>query len=219
MNLIENFIVLVIVTVCLGSLTACRQDEQKEKISANAAGAAETQPRMKDSHQEQSHPEVSRGKITTDVLRKEDDADNKFQEDYRLKQIEDEREIVFAVPLNDIASREREDAWRELATKRSLMLSGEQCVYASSLIDRYENSTALEKLVFWRLVYLRMYEQGASATSRILDDYQQVRAGIPQKLDEMLYSALNEDPDKLPIYPATMKGMEILRQAGKISSQ
>lgn len=219
MNAIKNVIVLSTVTVCLESLTACRQDEQKEKISANAAGAAETRPLMKDSHQDQSHPGVSRGVIITDVLQEVDDSDNKFQEDYRLKQIEDERGIVFAVPLNDIASREREDAWRELATKKSSMLSGEQCVYASSLIDRYENSTALEKLVFWRLVYLCMYEQGASATSRILDDYQQVRAGMPQKLNGMLYSALNEDPDKLSIYPATMKGMEILRKAGKKSSQ
>lgn len=219
MNHITNITVLAVVTVCICSLTACRRDEQKDKTSPDAAGGVMPPPRRPDSHQEQSLPYVSRGAIIADDITKKDSADKEFQVNYSLKQIEDEREIVFAVPLNDIASREREEAWIELTTEKFSMLAGEKCVYASRLIDRYGNSTALEKLVFWRLIYLRMYEQGASATSRILDDYQQVRAGMPNKLNGLLYSALNEDPDKLPIHLATMKGMEVLRRAGKKASQ
>jgi hypothetical protein len=133
-----------------------------------------------------------------------------------LEQSEGARAIVFDVPLGEAASLDRVKAWESLTQKEPwMLLSDAQCEYARDLLKRYENGTQLERLVFWRLVFLRKYEQGASGTSRVVGADQELRRDLRKRLLEMLYSGLGSDPEELSEPLAARKAMELLEKAAK----
>ena len=201
------------IAIALGSLglAACRERIPKGDQSASSnAKTTEASARVRSPVQSVDPNFEQKAKNAVPIDKSED----RDVEDIQIRQKDEDRIEVFAVPLSDSASRDRDKAWNKLATiKSSVPLSGEQVVYASDLIDQYKNSSQIEKLVIWRLVYLRMYEQGASSTSLILDDYQSLRLDMPLKLNRLLYSALDLEPASLEIYQAAKKGKEILRMS------
>jgi hypothetical protein len=94
-----------------------------------------------------------------------------------------------------------------------ILLSDAQCAYAVELLKRYENGSKLEKLVFWRLVYLRENEQGASSSSRIVGADAKLRGELRMRLVEMLYSGLGDAPEHLSEPLAARKAIEFLENA------
>jgi hypothetical protein len=96
-----------------------------------------------------------------------------------------------------------------------MLLSDEQLGYANELLKRYENGSQLEKLVFWRLVYLRQYEQGASSTSRIVGADLELTKDLRERLRRTLYSGLGEEHANLPEPFAARIAIEIMEKAGK----
>ena len=130
---------------------------------------------------------------------------------------EEQHALVFNVPLDEAASRDREEAWTRLeSTSPGSKLNREQLIYASDLVEKYRKSGRLEQLVFWRLVWFRMNEQGASSISRVLDeDYGIIQKDLWSKLHGMMYSGLGEDPGKLAGAPPFMKAIEALKAAGR----
>jgi hypothetical protein len=136
-----------------------------------------------------------------------------------LEQSEAARAIVFDVPLDEAASFDRAKAWEMLTQKEPwMLLSDAQCEHARDLLKRYENGTQLERLVFWRLVFLRKYEQGASGTSRVVGADEELRRDLRKRLLEMLYSGLGDDPEELPEPLAARKAVELLAKAGKMDN-
>jgi hypothetical protein len=125
------------------------------------------------------------------------------------------RADLFNVPVSVQAAKDRVEAWEKLTSAEPhKILKKEQYLYAQELLDRYREAPVTERLVFWHLLNLRLYDQGVSSTSRIVgDDYLELRRGMYPKLKAMLYSALGEDPEKLPQYLATRKGMAMLKAA------
>lgn len=132
-----------------------------------------------------------------------------------LRNAELQRAAVFSIAVSTQAAKDRVEAWEKLTTAEPhRLLTKEQYLYAQELLERYREAPVMEKLVFWRLLYLRLNEQGVSSSSRIVgDDYLDLRRGIYPKLKAMLYSALGEDPEKLPEFRAIQKGMETLKAA------
>lgn len=136
-------------------------------------------------------------------------------EEFALRSAELKRADLFNVPVPVQAAKDRAEAWEKLTSAEPhAILKKEQYLYAQQLLDRYREAPVTERLVIWHLLNLRLYGQGVSSTSRIVgDDYWELRRGMYPQLKAMLYSALGEDPDKLPDFLATRKGMEMLKAA------
>lgn len=136
------------------------------------------------------------------------------------KKQEPPRAVVFAVPLDEAASRDRAEAWEKL-TQRSFTfpLVMKQQEYALNLLKSYENGTQLEKLVFWRLVRLRWREQGfvsgSGRTIEVLDGSDvKLNKDLSNKLRETLYSGLGVD-SSTDYDTASKQAIQILENAGK----
>jgi hypothetical protein len=210
---------LLTITLALGlSLAACRTERKNTGNTPQQPRVAETIPRPPSapSIQPSETPppaDIPENTTKTPVAIKSSEPS---VEEFLLRTIELERAEVFAVPVSDEAARTRAEAWGKLATVDKRILSKEQYVYARDLLDRYREAPLLERLVFWRLVDLRLHNQGVSNTSRILgDDYRDLRLSMNSKLKDMLYSALGEDPEKLPDFLAARKAIEMLKAAAK----
>jgi hypothetical protein len=131
-----------------------------------------------------------------------------------LQRAEASRAVVFGVALREGASADRAKAWIALTQTESWMpLSDEQCEFALDLLKRYESGTELEKLVFWRLVFLRYYEQGASATGRIVGSDGTKREELRVMLLETLYSGLGNDSRELSEPVAAKRAVALLEEA------
>lgn len=218
MNSLQKNSILVIAACSIG-LTACRQEKQERKSSSGTVERpheALSMPEPAPTEHKESIAEVPKKAGAT--IAAGDQIDEAFVMELIAKQMERNRLEVFDVPLNEKASRDRSDAWAYLTCAQfAEPLSSKKWVYARDLLDRYKDATAIEKLVFWRLIGLRMYEQGVSNTSRYLEEGvdPRVERGMPAKLTALLYSALGEDPSSLPDFLASRRAIEILKQAGQ----
>lgn len=136
-------------------------------------------------------------------------------EGFSVRSAELKRADLFNVPVPVQAANDRAEAWEKLTSPEPhAILKKGQYLYAQELLERYREAPVIERLVFWRLLDLRLHEQGVSSSSRIVgDDYWELRRGMYPKLKAMLYSALGEDPEKLPEFLTTRKGMEMLKAA------
>jgi hypothetical protein len=147
--------------------------------------------------------------------------DHELSSDEMMRRIDElKRADLFNVPISVQAAKDRAEAWEKLTSPDPhAFLIKEQYLYAQELLDRYREAPAIEKLVFWRLLNLRLYEQGVSNMSMVVgDNYGELRRGMYTKLKAMLYSALGENPDVLPDFLATRKAMEMLKAASPSGS-
>lgn len=136
-------------------------------------------------------------------------------EEQLLRMRELERAEVFDVPISDQAALDRAEAWPKLTSEvPHEILKKDQYLYARDLLDRYGEAPVLERLVFWRLVDLRLHMQRVSSIARVAgDDYRDLRLSMNPQLKAILYSALGDDPEKLPDFLAARKAMKILQAA------
>ena len=125
-----------------------------------------------------------------------------------------ERADVFAVLITAESDKERAEACDTLTfDEGKMMLTLEQYIYGRDILDRHRKAPAIEKLVFWRLVSLRVFEQGTSSLIRHSPEEKKVYLEISANLRTMLYSALGENPEELPDYLAVRKGIDMLKAA------
>jgi hypothetical protein len=195
-------IIRSVILINLIPLQSCSQKEKRQDAPLNTSDRQISSNVVSDLPREQS----------SIAIRSENDKIN----DALLKQKQGGYAEVFdiSLKLDPDSDRDRAEAWEKLqAVEPSVPLSGEQISYADGLIEKYKNAPMISKLMIWRLIHARLYEQGASPTSRIVDDYQDLRSSMPKKLNELLYSALNETSEGLDITSATFKARELLRQA------
>lgn len=212
MNYIQKPITVLCAVSCLISIFAC---SEKESSLGEKPATVETE-KTPSSHR---LPELKQKmSLAAEPSRIKEDKKTEQEQiaQVLLDQSEDAFALVFDVPLDEVASVERAKAWETLTQKVPWTpLSDVQCEFAKDLLKRYKNGSQLEKLVFWRLVFLRKYEQGASGTSRIVGADQELRRDLRTKLLEILYSGLGDDPEELSEPLAVRKAIVLLEMAGK----
>ncbi len=145
-----------------------------------------------------------------------------LSDDEKLLRIAElERAEVFDVSVPAQVAKERAEAWGKLSVVDTYtIISKDRYLYAQKLLVRYRQAPVVEKLVFWRLLDLRLHHQGISGTSTIPgDDYRDLRLEMYPKLMAMLYSAIGETPETLPDYLAIRKGIEMLKAAAPRENQ
>ena len=212
-------LLILSLTFCLG-LASCRKERkpaedvsQKHNEQTTVSSPPPLQPEPHGNAQVTSaEPEPPGKHLTAPTEVRELSTDEML-----LRKAEMQRAAVFGIPLPVQATKDRTEAWEKLTSSEPhTILKKEQYLYARELLERYRDAPVLERLVFWRLIYLRLHEQGVSGITRVAvgaDDYQEIRRGMNPKLKTMLYSALGETPETLQEFLAIQKGLEILKVA------
>jgi hypothetical protein len=206
----------IILLACAFSLAACRPErEDTGKSSNQQAVVPETIPDPPLPQVE--HPDTRPFSTPRQNPTAKDDPDTwsgLTGDELVARKMEWERAELFAVPLSDEVARVREEAWEKLTTMNHRFLPKEKYQYAQELLNRYRDAPLLESLVIWRLLDLRLHNQGVSSLARVADDdYRQLRLSMRPQLNAMMYSALDEDPEKLPHALALRRAMETLQKA------
>jgi hypothetical protein len=214
-------LLLVSLVLCFG-LAACRTErkpvgtvpEKQTESELNSSTSSSTPPAEKPNFSDAGYNKSTMNPTTSRA--------DELSDDEKLQRVAElERADVFNVPVSDQVAQDRAEAWKTLAVPDIYtVISKEQYLYAHEILDRYREATLLEKLVFWRLVELRLSHQGISGTSTIFgDDYRQLRIDTHSKLMDLLYSGLGENPEKLPEYLAVRRGIEMLKVAASGNKQ
>jgi hypothetical protein len=212
MNYHQKRITVLCAVSCLMGIFACSEKESSQGKKPATVESEETPSKH-------PLPEFEQKKVPAaeqSSIKEDEKIEQEQIAQVLLNQTENARASVFHVPLDEAASVERAKAWEMLTQNEPwMLLSDAQCEFAKNLLKSYENGTQLEKLVFWRLVFLRKYEQGASGTSRIVGADEELRRDLRTKLLEILYSGLGEDPEELSEPLAVRKAIVLLEMAGK----
>lgn len=211
MNKISSIILCV--PVVIAYLSSCRESNNRAADNLDKPESAASSSNHRSIDSKVSNREV------TEIIDKKIDQDSNLKEITNINNRLDEeaRSIVFRVPLGVNASNDREKAWKKLTQEElGQPLSDEQCEYALGLLERYEHGSRVERLVFWRLVFLRCYEQGASGTSRLIGSNIELREKLRRTLTRILYLGLNVDSVDLPEPLAARKAVELLEQGIEI---
>jgi len=123
------------------------------------------------------------------------------------------KDELFSIPLRGDVDHDRDKAWETLMVPdNGEYLSPRQYKYACEILNKYADADPLEKLVFWRLVRIQLLLNGPPGISRSSDSRYTIRS-TNDKLRELLYSALGQQPENLSYNEADNQAMEILRKA------
>lgn len=206
--------------LCFG-LASCKSEREATGTSAGEQSESETfsgappsahteekpnLPRVGSDQSEESFSATQGGKLSDE---------GKLLYEKLMVRARMEKSEVFNVPLPEQASKDRSEAWEKLAVPDNhRVITKEQRLYADRIVDRYSEAPQLEKLVFWRLINLRLNNQLTGSISIIVgEDNRQLIVDSRNKLMAMLYSAIGETPETLPDFLAYRKGVEMLQAA------
>ena len=125
------------------------------------------------------------------------------------KTLERKKDLLFSIPITPQAQRDCEEAWKALESES--LFDSHQDQYVRNLILEYSNAPQLERLVFWRLIRLRMEFVGPRG-SGITEEILQV------ELAKFLLSALGIDKHEL-FEAMHLKTRSLSEEAGRKGNQ
>lgn len=125
------------------------------------------------------------------------------------KTLERKKDLLFSIPITPQAQRDCEEARKALESESLFDIHQDQ--YVRNLNLEYSNAPQLERLVFWRLIRLRMEFVGPRG-SGITEEILQV------ELAKFLLSALGIDKHKL-LEAMHLKTRSLSEEAGRKGNQ
>lgn len=126
--------------------------------------------------------------------------------------LEKARIFLFAVPIENTAIKERQEAWIQM-NPTSTGLTREQYEYACDLLDRHVDSPPLTKLTFWQICNTRIIYQNPGGAVRGFGGLGVVYGLTQEKMKATLYSAIGKSPDSYSYDEAVTEGIRILTES------
>ncbi len=105
-----------------------------------------------------------------------------------------EFEKVIRVDVNNDVSSDISEAWKHLAPfQRGNIWTDEQYDYAKDLLNKYQRATRIQKIIIWRVVYIRFNHYGPTGNVGPTEIQKKRREKFNEELTGVLYSALGKD--------------------------